>query len=308
LLLPTLSTASSVTVTGAGVTAAAPSIATLIDLGQTTNTYGLSLTASGLAGGFKAGNVTGGNGFTTDVNVSGVKALSATVKAVDLGNIGTSTAGAVTVNAAGVAGVVSMGNVDSLGNISVTASPTKTLTIGNVVSANNTGNVDVNLDGTVGAVVIGGTFTGNTVTVKASDTIGGIKTSAVTPLVNTFVVNAKTGANVEVSSLEASTVTINSSGTSAGLAVTLKGGSFADTVTVNGVSGSTSLVLTGDLGIGTDTVAVNGVTYSGTSTQTISLTNLQNYETASLLGSNGKDVIVGGAGADKIVGELPFEK
>ena len=297
--LPNLVTASSVTVTGAGTTTAAPSIASLGSLGQTSNTYGLSLTASGLAGGFTATTVTGGAGYTTNIDVSGVKANSGTTTAVSLGNIGAATAGAVTLNAKGVTGAMSMGTVDSVGAISVTASPTKTFTIGNVTSASNAGNVDVNLDGTVGAVVIG-TFTGNTVTVKASDTIGGVKDAAAA--VNKFVVSAKSGANIEVSSLENSTVTINSSSTSTGLAVALKGGSFVDTVTVSGVAGTTSMVLTGDLGLGADTVTVNGNTYSGTNTQTISLANLSNYDVSSLIGSNKKDVIVGGSGRDTIAG------
>ena len=105
-----------------------------------------------------------------------------------------------------------------------------------------------------------------------------------------------------MSSLEASNVTINSSSTSAGLGVTLKGGSFADTITVNGVTGTTSMVLTGDLGLGTDTVTVNGGPYGGTATQTISLADLKNYETSNLTGSIGKDVIIGGVGADRIAG------
>jgi len=297
--LPNLVTASSVTVTGAGTATATPSIASLGSLGQVGNTYGLSLTASGLAGGFTATNVTGGAGFTTDINVSGVKANSGTTTAVSLQAIGAATAGAVTLNAAGVTGAVSMTTVDSAGAISVTASPTKTFSIGNVTSASNAGNVDVLLDGTVGAITIG-TFTGNTVTVKASDTIGGVKNAVGT--VGTYVVSARTGANIEVSSLEASTVTINSSSTSAGLAVALKGGNFVDTVTVNGVSGTTSLVLTGDMGLGTDSITVNGAPYLGTNTQTISVASLNNYDVSSLIGSNGKDVIVGGSGRDTIAG------
>jgi len=297
--LPNLATASSVTVTGAGTTTAAPSIASLGTLGQTSNTYGLTLTASGLAGGLTATNVTGGNGYTTNIDVSGVKANSGTTTAVSLQAIGGSSAGAVTLNAKGVVGAVSMTTVDSVGAISITASPTKTFTMTNVTSAGNAGNVDVNLDGTVGAVKIG-EFTGNTVTVKASDTIGGVKDAA--NAVNKFVVSAKSGANIEVSTLEASTITINSSSTSTGLAVALKGGSFVDTVTVNGVTGTTSLVLTGDLGLGTDSVTVNGQNYNGTATQTISLTNLNNYDVSSLTGSNGKDVIVGSSGRDNIVG------
>jgi len=146
-----------------------------------------------------------------------------------------------------------------------------------------------------------GNFTGNTVTVKASDTIGGIKNASNSNAVNNFVVSAKTGANIEVSSLEASTVTITSSSTSAGLAVVLKGGNFDDAITVIGASGSTSLVLTGDLGLGSDSVTVNSG-YTGTATQTISLSGLANYETSTLTGSSAKNIIVGGVGRDMIAG------
>ncbi len=304
LTVPAIATASTVTLSGAGVSAASPgaSTASLGNLGQTSNTYGMSLVASGLRGGLKTGDVTGGNSYTTSIDVSKVSALnnsSFNVKAVEIGVIGTNTAGAVTVNAAGTVGQVELGNVNSLSDITVTASPTQTFKIGDVASASNTGNVTVNLDGTVGAVTIG-SFTGNNVTVKASDTIGGVTGPGAAA--NTFNVSAKTSANVEVSSLANSTVTITSSSTSTGLNVALKGGSLNDAVTVTGVNGTTSLVLTGDLGVGTDTVTVNGSSYSGTSTQTISLAGLANYETSTVSGSNGKDVIVGGAGRDNITG------
>jgi trimeric autotransporter adhesin len=302
LTIPGIATAASVTLSGAGATSGSPSQVVLGGaLGQSTNTYGLTLTASGLKGGLSSGNVAvrGGDGYATTIDVSGVSAASATAKAVDLGAIGGSAAGAVTINAAGTVGAVEFNNVDSAAAIKVTASPTKTFTIGNLTSASNAGNVELNVDGTTGAVKIG-TFTGNNVTVKASDTIGGVKDA--TSAVNKFVISAKSSATVEVSSLEASTVTITSSSGSTGLAVALKGGSDIDTVTVTGAAGSNSLALTGDLGLGDDVVTVNGTAYTGTGSQTISLAGLQNYDVSSLTGSNAKDSIVGGSGRDLIVG------
>lgn len=292
--LPKIST---LNVSGAGVsTTLGLSKATFGDLGANDINYNMAVTASGLKGGFTVGTMNVAAGFDISANVAGVTG------AVTLGAVTTAKNVTIDATGAGAAGsspaAVGIGAITATGAITVKAATKGAVTLGNI-SAGETGAVNVDFSGT-SAVVRMGTFAGNTVTVNAADTIGGVGASAADD--NTFGVTAKTSADIAVSSLLASTVTVGSSATSTGLAVNVTGGSMADTVTVTGNAASTSLVLTGDLALGTDSVTVNGTAYTGSATQTISLAGLSNYDASTLNGSNKKDVIIGGAGVDRIMG------
>jgi hypothetical protein len=293
----TLPKISTLNVSGAGVsTTLGLSKATFGDLGASDINYNMAVTASGLKGGFTVGTMNVAAGFDISANVAGVTG------AVTLGAVTTAKNVTIDATGAGAAGsspaAVGIGAITATGAITVKAATKGAVTLGNI-SAGETGAVNVDFSGT-SAVVRMGTFAGNTVTVNAADTIGGVGASAADN--NTFGVTAKTSADIAVSSLLASTVTVGSSATSTGLAVKVTGGSMADTVTVTGNAASTSLVLTGDLALGTDSVTVNGAAYAGSATQTISLAGLSNYDASTLNGSNKKDVIIGGAGVDRIMG------
>lgn len=309
-----LSAISSLTVTGAGTATGSESTASVGALGGN-NLYGMTVNASGLKGGFTSTSLNVAAGYNISADVSGVTGN------VSLGTVGNAQAGKnVSINATGVAGTFAVGNIAATGavnvdtatakktvsvgtittdgNVTVTNSSTGTFALGNI-DANVKGDINVKLDGTVGAVTIG-TFTGKSVTVDASDTIGGVTLSGSTA--NTFTVTALTAADVSVSSLQASTVGITAATASTGLAVALSGGTLVDTVTVTGNATTASLVLTGNLGTGTDAVTVNGTNYTGTGNQTISVSGLTSYDAATLNGSAVKDTIVGGSGVDTIKG------
>jgi S-layer protein len=312
-----LTAMSDLKITGAGTATGSESTATLGGLGGN-NAYSMNVTASGLKGGFTTTsmNVAAGQNITADLNgVTGNISLgtvgngqagkdvniSATNAAgtFAVGNIAAT--GAVVLNTAGAKKTVSIGTVTTDGAVKVTNSSTGTFGLGNV-NANTKGDVSVQLDGTVGAVTIG-TFAGKSVTVDASDTIGGVVGPTVnSTTTNTFSVTALTAADVSVSSLQASQVSITAATGSTALAVALTGGSLVDTVTVTGVTTSTSLTLTGALGLGTDKVTVDGTNYNGSATQTISVAGLATYDAAALNGSGVKDVIIGGSGVDTIKG------
>jgi len=84
------------------------------------------------------------------------------------------------------------------------------------------------------------------------------------------------------------------------LAVAVTGGALVDTVVINGVSTNTSITVTGDLGAGTDSITVDS--RSATAAQTISISGLSNYDSASISGGLAADTINGGAGVDTISG------
>jgi hypothetical protein len=300
-------------VTGSGTAAGSESEVVLGSLGGN-NLYDMSVTASGLKGGFATTSMNVGAGYNISADLNGVtgditlgtvgngqagKGVNITA-ANAAGTFAVSTiaaTGAVTVDTTGAKKTVSIGTVTTNGAVNITNSSTGAFTLGNV-NANTKGDVNIQLDGTVGAVTIG-SFAGKSVTVDASDTIGGV-TDGVNA--NKFTVTALTAANVSVSSLQASTVNVTAAADSTALAVALTGGTLADTVTVTGVSTSTSLVLTGNLGVGTDSVTVDGTNYDGAGNQTISVAGLTSYDAATLNGSAKNDTIVGGSGVDTITG------
>lgn len=256
--------ASSVTVAGADDT----SKITLGDLGQASNDYGLTLTASGLKGGLTVGSLAVNAGYDINAVVAGVKGNTLIAAAGTIGTVAKN----ITVDAQKVGG---------------------TLTLGAITG---TGAVTVKLDGTSGPVTLG-TITGKTVNLDASDTIGGVATK-------TYAVTATDSATIAVSSLESSTVGVTAGTGSTALTVALTGGIENDALTITTVATSTSVVVTGDLGLGTDTVNLSDTTYANTAgTMTKDISGLLNYETATITGKNGfKDTLKGGAGVDTITG------
>jgi len=303
LTLEALAAISSLKVTGAGVASGSESTASIGNLGSTSNDYGLTLTASGLRGGLTVGTMNVGAGNAINVDISGVRGASGIT--TQLGNIGSSTAGAVTVNAAGVTGGLKIGTVSAAGNITITSSTTKAFEVG-TISGGTTGNVTLSLDNTLGAATIG-TVAGKSVTIDASDTLGGVvgpstSVNGTTTTANTFDVTAKTAADVAVSTLAASAVKVSAASGSTALTVALTGGTLADQVQIADVATVASIDVTGNLGTGTDVIKFTSQWATSTANQTFSISGLTGYETSTLTGSASGNTITGGAGADTIDG------
>ena len=303
LTFEALAAISSLTLTGAGVTVGSESAASIGDLGATTNDYGLTLTASGLRGGLAVGAMNVGAGNAINVDISGVRGGSSVTST--LGDIGASTAGNVSVNAAGVTGALTIGTVTAAGNISITSSTTKAFQVG-AISGGTTGNVTLSLDNTLGAATIG-TVAGKSVTIDASDTLGGVvgpstTVNGSTTTANTFAVTAKTAADVAVSSLAASAVKVTAASGSTALTVALTGGTLADQVQIVDVATVASIDVTGNLGTGTDNLTYTSLWATSTANQTFSISGLTGYETSTLTGSASGNTITGGAGVDTIDG------
>lgn len=264
--LGALAKISSINASGAGTTATKLSQVTLGNLGGA-NDYNMTLTATGLKGGLTALNINVNTGYNVNATVSGVTGN------VSLGTIGATTTGAdVTVAALAVGGTLGLGNIKGTGTVSVKA------------------------DGTVGAVSLG-TVQGNNVTVDVSDTIGGVTYGAFT---------AKTTAALDLSTLQANTVSLTADTASTTLTATINGGILVDAITVAGVTTTTAITLSGDLGLATDTVAVTSNSTAANSS--ISISGVTNYETATIAGATGnKQTITGGTGADTINGGSDFD-
>jgi len=162
------------------------------------------------------------------------------------------------------------------------------LNIGAIVAV---GDVTVKTDGTTGAVSLGA-ISGNNVSVDVSDNIAGTTYGGT--------ITAKTSATLNLSDLQANTVTVAAKTASTALTVNVTGGIALDAITVNGVSTNTSITVKGDLGVGDDTITVSG--YASTKTQAIDVSGLLSYKTGTLTGGSGADTITGGAGADTIMG------
>jgi len=252
-----LAKAATITASGAGTTSAV----TLGALGATTNAADLSITTSGLKGGFTAQTLNVATGFDVKVDATGATG-SVTLGAIARGDD-------VTVTASGIGGAFTIGNVAVTGDVNINAS-------------NATGIARV------------GTVSGDNVTVNVSGSAATSSFGAVT---------AKTSATLAASAVDANTFSVTASSTSTALAVNVTGGVTTDTVTVTGVNGQTSITLTGDLGAGTDTVTVTSDrNTSSTTAQTINISAVKGYETATLTSGIGADTITGGVGVDTIIG------
>jgi len=262
--LPALAAATSITLSGAGTSATlGKSQVTIGQVGSSTKDSDVTITASGLKGGLTVGAIQSSAGYDVTANISGVTGN------VDLSaGVGTGTGGDdVYLTAENIGG---------------------TLNIGAVVA---TGDVVIKTDGTAGAVTLG-TISGDVVSVDVSDNIAGTTYGGT--------ITAKSSATLNLSDLQANTVTVAAKTASTALAVAVTGGIAVDAITINGVSTNTSITVTGDLGVGDDTLVVNG--YASTKTQAINVSGVTSYTTGTLTGGSGADTITGGAGADTIMG------
>jgi len=308
LTFEALPAVSKLTVTGAGVTAGSESIASIGDLGATTNDYGLTLTASGLRGGLTTGTIKVGAGNSIAVDVSGVRAGSAVTTTLGAVGDATAIAGSVTINAAGTTGGLKIGAVTASNNIGITSSTTKAFEVG-AISGGTTGTVSLLLDNTLGAATIG-TIAGKAVTVDASDALGGVVGPNIqvngntATTVNSFDITARASADVAVSSLQAGQVKVTAATGTTALAVKVTGGTLADQVQiVDSATTVASIDVTGSTGTGTDNVGFTSLWTTTTANQTFSLAGLTDYETATLTGSSAGNTITGGAGVDTIDGK-----
>ncbi len=259
-----LAKANVVILSGTGTT----SKVVLGDLGASTNDYDLTVTATGLGAGVTIGNTTVGTGYDTTITADSVQ-----------GNVSIAASGTVT---GGDDVTINANSVDG------------TVTIGAVTTA-LTGDVAVKADDATGAVNVGA-ITGGNVTLDVSSSIAGAVIGAIT---------AKTSATVALSDLQnnntSTTDLVITAGTgSTALAVAVTGGALIDTVVINGVSTNTSITVTGDLGAGADTITIDSLV--ATAAQTINLSGLTNYDSATVTGGRGGDTISGGAGVDRIQG------
>jgi len=248
----------------ASITASGTGTSSALNLGDLggNNAYDMSVTASGLKAGFYAGTLDVAVGYDISVNATGATGF------VTLGAIGSGTRGdEVTVNASGAGGAVTIGNVTGTGDVSIDAS-------------NATGIAQI------------GTVRGDNVTAKVA---GSAATSSI------GAITAKTSATLTYSSVDANTVSVTADSSSTALAVAVTGGVLVDAVTITGVSTQTGITVTGDLGAGADTLAVNSGTSQVAAGQTVSISGLTSYTSASITTGLGTDTITGGAGVDTIV-------
>jgi len=290
----------SLTVSGAGVTTTktTASAVSVGALGEDTNDYDLSVTASGLKGGFTTSSIDTGDTYDIMIDVSGVTGDVAVAQAGTIGR-----ANKVTVDAAGVGGDVILGVLDAVAMASVDASGVAGGVTINAIDTFNSASVDTT--GVVGAVAIGGISlnalgTAGTITVTSSaadttsigaidgqelatvnvdvrgstglvtlDTIAGksVTVNAADAaggvktgvVANKYDITATTAANVAVATLQdGSVVEIDASANSTKLAVDVDGSFGIDAVTVTAAAKSTSITVTGDLGNGVDTLEVDG--------------------------------------------------
>jgi hypothetical protein len=264
--------ASSIALSGSGTASAVE----LGNLGQTTNSYDLTVTASGTLKGSATGSVDG----------------------VKIGNISVTAGKAVTLDLGTVTGSTNIGTIgadadNAAGNVTIKAMASGTatgITNGFTVGAiTSTGSVNIDAKGAKATSI--GAISANALVIDQS----GVETAAYT----LGDISVKSSASLTLNQLgEAKTINIASQSTSTSLSVTVNGGVNAETLNVTASNtGMTSVTLSGDLNAGTDKVTVTG---SGATAKTISLSGLTNYDSSTIVGGAGADTIVGGSGADTI--------
>jgi len=262
-----LAAITSITASGTGTSSTNGSSLNFGNLGVTTNGYDFNLTATGLKGttsvqGLYAGDVKVSDGYDININLAGVTGD------VRLGAIGDTTAIA--------------------DDVTITATSVGAFVVGAITAD---GDVTVNATGATSADL--STIVGDKVVVNLLDVAGSSDVGTVT---------ATSSADLKLYQLGNNTNTINASGTSTALSVTLDGGIGNDAITVSGNSNTTllaSVVVTGDLGAATsDSIIVNAPGLA----KTIDISGLKGYDSSTLTGGTGSDTIKGGEGSDTIYG------
>ena len=268
----TLAAARSITLAGTGTTSEARFGA----LGQASNGYDLSVTASGLAGGgttaspaegLTLGAMVVGTGYNVTLDVSKMTGGLTATSITSTGD--TDLPKDITVNAAGMGGTLAFtGGIKGSGAVTVNAK----------------GAYDVALT----------TIEGGTVVVDVSGT-----TEATGVVVGN--ITAKSSATVTYQTGAANTQTILATADSTDLAVTVTGGALKDTITVTGGAVQKTMTVSGNLGATTDEITVTN-TASGATATGINVSALTNYDVAILTTGAGAQTIVGGSGKDTIRG------
>ncbi|PNV84561.1 MAG: hypothetical protein C0627_00210 [Sulfurimonas sp.] len=317
-----LSALSSLTVAGSGVTnTTAGTTASSADFGTLggDNAYNLSITATGLKGGFDAGTVNTGAGYDITIDGSGIAAATAATNALVIGAIGGVTEGAnVTVTTAGTAGVVNLSTIDATGTVTLTNSSTGTFDVGDVDAAavaidtsNTTGAVTIANVTSTGALTLTNTGTGDytqtgaisagitgDVTIDMQQTVGDISigtvagktvsvdlsgtvASTTSPVLGD--ITAHTGATLKTYSLDNNTEKIIASTTSTALAVALTGAAgYNDAITIEDGAASNSITVTGDLKTGTNSITIDADASTTATTMAINISGLSNYTTGTI--------------------------
>jgi len=257
-----------VNVAGSGSSAALK----LGNLGASDLGYGISVTASGLAGtnGLGLGNILVGTGQNISLDIGKVTGPGS------IGNLtsAASTSGTVTVAASGFGAGTTAQN----------------LSIGNIQG----GTVSVDLTGAKGTSSVG-TIAGNAVSVLASTAEAAVTVGDIT---------AKNSLTFEARTAQATTETFNTGSSSTAFTGSIRGSIADDSFTLNSTqTGQTSITLTGDLRDGTNTLTVSSTASTASGGLTIDISGMSNVTSSTLSGAwQTKNVIKGGAGADTIRG------
>ncbi|MFA6700894.1 MAG: hypothetical protein WCS28_12100, partial [Thiomicrospira sp.] len=204
-------------------------------------------------------------------------------------------------------------NASNVGNLSITSLATKnqaitldasqvvgTVGVTGVINA-GAGDVNVNVNGTSGAVTLGGAITGKNVTIDATNALGGVTYTGAINVGNAFTLN---GANLQDNDL--STGKVIATGTS--LTATLNGGLGDDKVTIDAAAGGTKITVAGDLGLEATAGTGNNLTVNGgagndeINVSSVVVSSLDAARGVTIVGAAGDDKITVTAGTNTITG------
>jgi hypothetical protein len=245
------------------------SSAQFVALGDGSNDYDMTITASGLKGGFTATTLDVAAGADIRLDASAVTG-NITVTNIDAA----ATAGdaaVVDIKAGGKA--LSIGTIAAATSIDVTASKATTVGIG-AISGSTTADVTLDLNGATGAITLAA-ITGKGVTVKANEALSTV----------TYAGDITATKNVDIRGSELSDNDID--GTGAGnvvlkgtaQTVNFTGGIGDDTLLIDTFTTNTSVTVTGSWGIGTDTLAVDLNTAAIAQAYALDVTGASGYDT-----------------------------
>ncbi len=156
------------------------------------------------------------------------------------------------------------------------------------------GDFALDMTGTAGAIGLG-IFVGDTVTIDAGDTIGGVTWTG------TADATADSAMDITVSELQDNVLDLVAAAGSTALAIALTGGIGDDDFVITGVTTNTSITVTGDLAIGDNSIDIDN-TDSTEATSTISIAGLTNYDEANIqLDITSAETVTLGADVDTLV-------
>lgn len=216
-----------------------------------------------------------------------------------------------------------MVNASNVGNLTIASMETKdqsiTLNAAEVVGTvratgvinAGTGDVNVNINGTSGAVTLGGAITGKNVTIDATNALGGVTYNGQINVGNSFTLN---GSSLHGNDLSTSKVV--ATGTS--LTANIIGGLGDDKVVIDAAAAGTKITVTGDLdleatvgtgnsvvingGAGNDVVNASGLVVSSLdSARGFTFTDAAGGDDT-VIGTAGNDTIAVGAGKNVVTG------